>query len=193
MNLTEIIAEIDDKYPNAVSNASKVRKINNLQLRLYRKMKKQTYVDYAIVPDQPTYPLVMNIDDVFQVMVDGERYFDKRINDSALCSNFYSFVGTTTGDWIDIYPTPDSSKTTLTLWHYEVPAALSESSLGTTPTLDHDYHMLFVYYVCKEIAENNRDFDISAGYSQQYSQMEREMFASFQKPEVILVHNESGW
>lgn len=193
MTLTEIIAEIDEKYPNAVSSASKVRKINNLQLRLYRKMKKQTYVDYAIVPDQPTYPLVMNIDDVFQVMVDGKRYFDKRINDSAKDDNFYSFIGTATGDWIDIYPTPDLSKTTLTIWFYEVPDPLSESNLNISPSLDPDYHMLFVYYVCKEIAENSRDFDISSGYSQQYNQMESEMFASFQKPEVILVHSESGW
>lgn len=193
MTLAEIIAEIDEKYQNGIGNESKVRKMNILQKKLFRKMKKQTFVDYEITADQPQYPLVMNIDDVFQVLIDGKEIPDKKIADtSSSCAKYYAFVGTKTGDWIDIHPTPIQDGT-LTIWHYEVPDQLDTVDLNKSPQLDPDYHMLFVYYVCKEIAENYRDFDIANGFAIQYNQLEREMMASFQDPEVILVHSESGW
>ncbi len=202
MNLTEIIAEIDEKYPNGLSSASKVRKMDYLQKRLYRKMRKQTYASYDLTPDQPEYPITQNISDIFQVDIGNStsncytRYMEKKINDTATdCwSHYYSFIGdVTAGDWINIYPTPTDTEDTMVIWFYEQPDTLSADDLTVTPPLDPDYHMLFVYYVCKEIAENYRDFDISTGYAIQYNTLEAEMFSTFQKPEVELVHNESGW
>lgn len=202
MTLTEIIAEIDEKYPNAITAASKVRKMDYLQKRLYRKMRKQTYASYTLTPDQPTYPITQNISDIFQVDIGNEtsncfqRYMHKKINDTSTnsWSHYYSFIGdVNAGDFIDIYPTPTDTEDTMVIWSYEQPDTLSASDLSKSPTLDPDYHMLFVYYVCKEIAENYRDFDISTGYVVQYNELELEMFSTFQAPEVKLVHSESGW
>jgi len=202
MTLNEIIAEIDEKYPNGLTAASKVRKMDYLQKRLYRKMRKQTYASYTLTPEQPTYPITQNIDDIFQIDIGNEtanlfeRYPQKKINDTSVdnWSRYYSFVGdVNTGDYINIYPTPTDYEDTMTIWYYEEPATLSDSDLNFTPTLDPDYHMLFVYYVCKEIAENYRDFDISSGYTVQYNALESEMMGTFQAPEVKLVHSESGW
>lgn len=202
MTLNDIIAEIDEKYTNGLSDTSKVRKMDYLQKRLYRKMKKQTYASYELTPDQPTYPITQNIDDIFQVDIGNstdncfKRYMHKKINDTSTnCwSHYYSFVGdVNTGDYIDIYPTPCETEDTMVIWYYEEPDTLTADNLNASPTLDPDYHMLFVYYVCKEIAENYRDFDIANGYVMQYNQLESEMFSTFQAPEVRLVHSESGW
>jgi hypothetical protein len=202
VTLNDIIAEIDEKYPNGISSASKVRKMNFLQKRLYRKMRKQTYASYELTPDQPTYPLDTNINDIFQVEIGNStgncftRYMQKKINDTSTdCwSQYYSFLSDVdTGDYIDIYPTPTDNEDTMIIWSYEQPNDLDATQLGTSPSLDPDYHMLFVYYVCKEIAENYRDFDISTGYAIQYNALESEMFSTFQAPEVQLIHSESGW
>jgi hypothetical protein len=198
MDTPAIIAEIDEKYPNAVSTPSKVRKMNYLQNRLYRKMRKQTYKSFVLTTGQPTYPISLNIDDIFQVNIGTEstscfhEYPHKKINDTSKdYSKYYSFISdSSTGDWIDIFPTPTDIEDTMVIWYYEQPNQITATS---TPTLDPDYHMLFVYYVCKEIAENYRDFDIANGYAVQYNNLEMEMMGSFQKPEVILVHSESGW
>lgn len=199
MTLTEIFAEIREKYPNAVDDTSIVRKMDYLQKRLYRKMRKQTFLSFYTVPGLSTYPLPVNIDDVFQVDVGNtsanrfHQYYHKKINDSSTkYSRYYSFIGdSVAGDWIDIYPTPTAFDDTVVVWFYEQPETLVVG--GASPTLDSDYHMLFVYWVCKEIAENYRDFDISSGYTQQYNDLEKEMMGTFQDPEVIIVHSESGW
>jgi hypothetical protein len=204
MTLTEIIAEIDEKYPNSVSSASKVRKMSILQKRLYRKMGKQTFASYGTVTNQPSYPITQNIDDIFDILVGSSvtnkfhSYPRKMLKDttwgSETCGRWYTFFGdVTTGDYIDIHPTPDNSVDTYVIWYYEEPADLDPDTLNSTPPLDHDYHMLFVYHVCKEIAENYRDFDIATGYAQQFNELYLEMASTFQNPEVILVHSESGW
>lgn len=202
MTLAELIAEIDEKYPNGLSATSKVRKMDYLQKRLYRKMRKQTFAFYDLTPDQAEYPITQNIDDIFQVDVGNKtgnvfnRYMNKKINDTSLdkSSRYYSFASDlTTGDWINIHPTPTTAEDTMVIWYYEEPITLDPTILTLSPSLDSDYHMLFVYYVCKEIAENYRDFDIASGYAVQYNTLEAEMFSTFQSPEVILVHIESGW
>jgi hypothetical protein len=199
MTIDEIIAEIDEKYPNGLSSESKVRKMDYLQKRLYRKMRKQTYATYELTTAQPSYPITINIDDIFQVSIGNETtdVFDeyplKKVNDTSTnCNRYYSFISDiSTGDWIDIYPTPTDTEDTMIIWSYEQPSTLTVDS--GSPSIDPDYHMLFVYYVCKEIAENYRDFDISNGYGMQYNQLESEFMSTFQDPEVILVHSESGW
>lgn len=201
MTLNDIIAEIDEKYPNGLTEDSKVRKMDILQKRLYRKMRKQTYESFALVTDQPTYPITMSIDNVYDVLIGNattnqfESYPFKKITDTSVTpSKYFSFVSDIVGgDYIDIYPTPDSSVDTMVIYYYEEPDTLTSTDLGVTPTLDPDYHMMFVYYVCQQIAENYRDFDIANGFAVQYNQMEKEFSSTFQDPEVILIHSESGW
>lgn len=199
MTIAEILAEIDEKYPNALDTTSKLRKMNYLQKRLYRKMRKQTFLSFNTVVDQPAYPLYVNIDNIFQVDVGSSvtnryyRHFEKKINDTSTTpSRYYSTYGdVVAGDWIDIYPTPTAAEDTVVIWYYEEPETLTVAS--GSPSLDEDYHMLFVYYVCKEIAENYRDYEIASGLALQYNAMEKEMMSTQQDPEVILVHSESGW
>lgn len=199
MTLAEILAEIREKYPNAVDDTSIIRKMDYLQKRLYRKMRKQTFFTFYTVPGLSNYPLPVNIDNVFKVDVgntttnDFIQYYEKKVSDSARkYSHSYTFIGdVSAGDWIDINPVPTAYEDTVIVWFYEEPATLTVG--GPSPTLDPDYHMLFVYWVCKEIAENYRDFDIANGYTIQFNDLEKEMAQTFQDPDVILVHNESGW
>lgn len=199
MTINDIIAEINEKYPNALTNDSLIRKMDIMQKRLYRKMRKQTYQSFSLVTDQPTYPITISIDNIFDVLIGSSTtntfnsYPEEKINDSAITtSQYHYFVSDIVGgDYIGIYPTPDTSVDTMVIYYYEEPDTLTTSSV--TPTLDPDYHMMFVYYVCQQIAENYRDFDIANGFAAQFNQLEQEFSSTFQDPEVILVHSESGW
>lgn len=199
MTLAEILAEIREKYPNAVDDTSIIRKMDYLQKRLYRKMRKQTFLTFYTVPGLSNYPLPVKIDNVFKVDVGNtttnvfKQYYEKKVSDSARkYSHSYTFIGdVSAGDWIDINPVPTAYEDTVVVWFYEEPVTLVVG--GPSPTLDPDYHMLFVYWVCKEIAENYRDFDISSGYTIQFNDLEKEMMQTFQDPDVILIHSESGW
>lgn len=206
MNLTEIIAEIDEKYPNSTTSDSKVRKMNTLQKRLFRKMRKQTFASYSLTNGVSSYPITQNIDDIFDVLVGNSTanvycsYPKRKLTDTAWgsTSSYYGkwytfFSDPTAGDYLDIHPTPTTNENTMVLYYYEEPPQLNSGDLNSTPTLDVDYHMLFVYYVCKEIAESYRDFEIANGFSIQYNELYSEMQSTFQEPEVKLVHSESGW
>jgi hypothetical protein len=201
MTLNDIIAEIDEKYPNGLSADSKVRKMDILQKRLYRKMRKQTFQSFSLVTDQPIYPISMSIDNIYDVLVGSNAtnqfvsYPNKKIVDTSITtSKYHYFVSDlVAGDFIGIYPTPDDSVDTMVIWYYEEPETLTSTNLNISPSLDPDYHMMFVYYVCQQIAENYRDFDIANGFAIQFNQLESEFSSTFQDPEVILVHSESGW
>jgi len=108
---------------------------------------------------------------------------------------WHTFFGDTVSntDFIDIHPTPDSYNDTMVIWFYEETGPIDYDDLSASPLLDYDYWMLFVYFMCKEIAENYRDYDIANGFADQYNQLYREFQGVFQKPEVITVHSESGW
>lgn len=199
MNLTEVIAEVDEKYPNGLSTASKVRKADVLQKRIYRRLKKQNYVTYDLLTDQSEYPLTVEQSSVFQVDVRNATSFKfsnyplREVEDyTKKDSKYHYFISDPgVGDWIGIHPTPTDNEDAVTIYYYEVPGTLSD--INSTITLYENYRMMLVYGICKEIAENYRDTDIAAGFAYQYNELETELLGLGKKSDVLTVRNDMGW
>lgn len=201
MTLTEILAEIDEKYPNALSSASKVRKADVLHKKIFRKLKLQTFSTYDLVTDQPTYPITMKITDIFQVEINDvicnkfNVYPLRKATDFINRHTKYHYFTSdpSSGDWIGIYPTPTANETTMVLNYYEVPITLDPAALTVAPMLDPNYHMMLVYGVCKEISENYRDTLMSSGFASQYNALEVELFGLIRDSDILTVQNKMGW
>lgn len=199
MNLTEIIAEIDEKYPNGLTSASKIRKADIIQKRIYRLLKKQNFVNYDLLTDQADYPLTVDITSVFQIDV-------RDVNSGKFCtyplrevtditkdySKYYYFTSDPgTGDWLGLYPVPTDNEDLVAVYYYEVPGTLSD--INSTVTLYENYRMMLVYGVCKEIAENYRDTDNATGFAIQYNALESELLGLGKRSDVLTVRNGMGW
>lgn len=201
MNLTALIAEIDEKYPNGLSVDSKLRKADLIQKRIYRSLKRQNFVIYDIVEDQPTYPLSVDITSVFQVDVtcnDGSKYHNyplRKVTDPTNKYTRYSYFlsDPVTGDWVGIYPTPTDKEDSIAIYYYEVPKTLDSANMSSSPMLDEKYQLLLVYGVCKEISENYRDSDIANGFTIQYNALESELLGLQRHSDVPTVRNGMGW
>lgn len=199
MNLTDVIAEIDEKYPNGLDVSSKVRKADIIQKRIYRILKKQNFVSYDLLTDQAEYPLTVEMNSVFQVDVrnvtSGKycRYPLRKVLDITNdCSKYYYFTSDPgIGDWIGLYPTPTVNEDLATIYYYEVPGSLSD--ISSTITLYENYRMMLVYGVCKEIAENYRDTDNATGFAIQYNALESELLGLGRSSDVLTVRNGMGW
>jgi hypothetical protein len=167
VNLTEIVAEIDEKYPSGYDTASKVRKIDKLQKKLYRTVVKNTIVTtYELLEDQPQYALGIHPSKIREVLVDGKMYEYKQIESQA-ASRFFYILKEGATYYIGLYPTP-TTETELMIYHYEEPTTVSSADMTVSPDLDADFHDLFVYGICKELAENDRAFDIANGFTRMY-------------------------
>ena len=165
MNLTEILAEIDEKYPNALSNDSKVRKINNIQNKLFRTVVKRTITTgINLIKDLSIYSIDFSPTKIREVLVDGLKYEYRQL-ESVAGSRFYYILD---GD-LGIYPTPTADlENGILIYHYQEPAQLSASDLIVIPDLDEDFHSLLVYGTCKELAEADQRYDLANGFMQQY-------------------------
>jgi hypothetical protein len=201
MILSDILAEIDEKYPNALSVSSKVRKADILHKEIYRRLKYQTSSSYDLLTGQPTYPLTMKLSDIFQVEINDVKcnkfniYPLRKVTDFINRHTKYHYFTSdnATGDWIGIYPTPTRNETTMVINYYEVPITLDPNVLSATPMLDQNYHMMLVYGVCKEIAENYRDSLMLSGFVGQYNALESDLFAIQKDSDVWTVQNKMGW
>lgn len=188
MNLTEIIAEIDEKYPNAFTNDSKVRKINKVQRKIFRSHVKRTVAEsVSILTDVALYPLTYSPDKIREVLVNGKKYEYRQIESNALTEFFYIL-----DEGIGIYPTPTEDGTMI-IYHYQEPTALSSSDLSASPDLDEDYHDLLIYAVCKELAESYKEFDTANGFVTQYKEELNNFIEANQDTEPSEIQEEGRW
>jgi len=169
MTLGEILGEIDERYPNALSNDSKVRKINKLQKQLFRTVVKNTVgTMYDLIADQAQYPISIHPSKIRELLVNDVSYPYKQLESEATSRFFYILKGDV-GYYVGLYPTPTEDVTDgLLIYHYDTPADLSPNDLNSAPQLDEDFHDLLIYGVCKELAEINKEFDVANGFIQQY-------------------------
>lgn len=165
MTLYEILAEIDEKYPNALANDSKVRKINNLQNKLFRTAVNETEAIYMnIIGDISEYEIDFPPSRIRKVLVNGFQYPYKQI-ESAGDAAFCYVVGNILG----VYPVPTEDSTNgLLIYKYRDATQLSSSNLTVVPDFDPDYHNILVYGVCKELAENDARYDVANAFMTQY-------------------------
>jgi hypothetical protein len=188
VNLTEIIAEIDEKYPNAFTNDSKVRKINKLQKKIFRRHVTRTVVEsVAILTGVPVYPLTYSPEKIREVLVNGKKYEYRQLESDGLAEFYYELDA-----GIGIYPTPTEDGTMI-IYHYQEPAPLSASDLSASPDLDEDYHDLLVYGVCKELAESYKEFDTANGFVTQYKEELNNFLDANQSTEPSEIQEEGRW
>lgn len=168
MTLTELLDEIQEKYAHALSNASVIRKIDGLQKRIYRVLKKEVTTTLTVAPGQLWYePKYRTTDgavrpsDVRDFLVNGVSYPYQDLQELAK-PYYYFYVNGKYG----VYPTPETNST-ISVFHYYTPATLSTSS--TSVEIDDDFQNILVYGTCKEIAETMQDFDAANGYAIQYN------------------------
>lgn len=169
MNLQQILDEIQEKYPHALTNASVCNKLNQIQKELFRTIYKPIVIDVLeIVADSQFYLLGYSNTRIIDVLVNGVEYSEANVK-GVSNTNFYWFVNDTI---IGLYPTPtENSENGLTIFRYKEPTELTGSDLTVIPDFDPDFHMMLVYYACKVIAENFKDFDVANGFSMQYNSL----------------------
>ncbi|MVP00348.1 hypothetical protein [Paenibacillus lutrae] len=186
LTVAQIIEMADRKYPNARSEADKIYDINDLNKRLHRKFKIPAAESFEILAGQSSYPTGIDTEKFISIVVDGREYRHKQLMaSSSWASRYY----TNLGGFTILHPTPDIDST-MTIYHYGTPQVISKTS--DIPSLHEDYHMIFVYYLCKQAAEEQRD-DIGNVFIGDYIDLEKDIMTEFQDPEVITITNESGW
>lgn len=197
MNLADVIAEIREKYPNGYDDPSLIRKADLIQKRIYRLLKKENWLSFDLIAEQAEYPLPVDQHNVFQVTVMSAGVSQKyplrqMIDFTQTDSKYFYFVSTPeVGDWIGLYPVPTANETQITIYFYEVPGNLTDTS--SVITLYENYRMMLVYGVCKELAENSREMDMANGFAQQYNTLESELMGLGKKTDVKTVRNTMGW
>lgn len=198
MNMTDILAEIDEKYPNGLTPDSKARKADMYHKRIYRKLKKQNFLSINLITGQAEYPISIDPSDIIQVDVRTKNsliyntYPLLKVTDSVTSNNYYYIVSDQgIGDWIGLNPLPTDNEDIVTIYYYDTPATLTVG--GPSPTLNEKYHMMLVYGVCKDIAENYRDTDNAFGFVSQYNALETELLGYLQDPITIKLQDARRW
>jgi hypothetical protein len=184
----EIIDRAKLKVPNNEDVTVQIKIIDNIQKRLYRKYKIPTAFNYEILEGQSFIDVGIIPSKIFDVLVDGESYPNKKlIGTTTDASRYHFFFDTLLG----IYPAAKADGT-LTVYAYESPESLT--SVGQTPSLDGDYHDIFVYGLAKHLAETVQKFDLAAQFRMDYEQLEEELALVYPfTPEVKTIMSESGW
>lgn len=176
MTVQEILNAIIRKYPHSFENQVIIDMINEIQKRLFRTIyKAETATVYDLIADNPFYPIDYSPQSIIDVVVNGKEYKPKNIATSA--SNRYYYI--TEDNTIGLYPTPLEDVTSgLTVFRYAEPATLTTTDLSVEPDFDKAWHMMLVYAVCKEIAENALDSDRANGFAAQYNGLENDYYGS---------------
>ncbi|KAF6578295.1 hypothetical protein G9G54_13540 [Paenibacillus sp. EKM212P] len=169
MILQEILDEIAEKYPHGLSNDSVIRKINSIQIELFRTtFKVNDRMSMDLQAGVFEYPLPTKRSNVIDVLVNGTEIMYQDVKKEANIP-FYYFTGY---NLIGIYPTPDKTvKNGMTIFYNHEPKVLTVSDVGTSPELDRDFHMLLVYGALVQIAENFNDVAMVNNYTAKYNGM----------------------
>lgn len=191
MELQEIIAEISEKYPHSLSNASVIRKLNQVQNELFRTtFRVKTMSIFNLQKDVFAYKLPFPQTNIIEVVVNGEElhYQDYRQKSN---SPFFYFVDSRT---LAIYPTPDKDvENGLALFYFRYPAQLSETDLNAIPELDQDFHMLLVYGALVQIAEAYADVDMVNNFTSKYNGLIEEFqTANNETPKGLMIEDVMG-
>lgn len=168
MLLSEILAEIAEKYPHSLTNASVIRKLNDVQNTLYRtEIKRITQDAYNLTAGTFLYTLPFPFSSLVNVIVDGQQYDYQATDAQSYGTPFYYFNGSKT---LGLYPTPTKTITGgIVLTHYIYPTQMLESALTVAPDLDSDFHMLLAYGALVQIAENYADVAMVNNFAARYN------------------------
>lgn len=190
MILQDILAEILEKYPNAPEQSSIIRKINVLQKELFRTIYKPIVTtQYDLIAENPFYGITYSPSKVIDVVVNSVEYVSVNIKGKA-DANFYWF---TDDDCIGLYPTPSEDIADgMTIFRYKEPRFLADSDLNIEPDFDRDFHMLIVYRICKQLAENNKQYDVAADFTVEVNKLMQDFEKGKQEPDYRQIQDVYG-
>lgn len=175
MKLQEIINTIMLKYPHSYGIDDIIQIVNRVQVELFRTIfKPHTATQYDLIADNPFYALGFSPKRIIELLVNGKEYRLVNIRNDFTPREFYY---EDENNAVGIYPTPTESVVGgLVIFHYVEPVTLTSSNLAAIPDLDSAWHMLLVYRVCKELAEDARDTDMVNGFITQIDGLEKDYF-----------------
>jgi hypothetical protein len=177
MTLQEIINRVRMLYPpsSKYGNPDIISMINDAQNRIFRTMyKPQVATVYDLEAGNPAYPAAFSPENIIDVVVNGKEYPYQNIKYAA--QPYYYYV---LDDYsIGIYPTPTEDITRgLKIYHDKEPVTLN--GLNDVPELDSAWHMLIVYYACRECAIIENDDKVSK-FIGEINELERQFRRSIQ-------------
>lgn len=183
MTYEEIITEADERYPNGFSVTSKLRKLYNLETKLMRTIYRiKTATKYDILSGQFLYPLEFHHSKIISVVWEGVSISYEEINPDDASPPFYYTYENSLGR----HPTPDKDvEGGLVIFHYSEPRKVTESNYGGLyPSFDPDFPMVLVFGLCRDMAESNREYDISRDYKSKYDEEVRDFKKANPEPEI---------
>lgn len=182
LTIQEIIDEADEKFPNAIGTASKIRKIYLHEANLLRTIfRKKTAMTFDLSSEQFLYPLDFSKDKIIYVIVDGTKYNYEEIDDATTSSPFlYTYENS-----LGIYPTPETTvENGILVYYYAEPIKYNESNLTNYPTLEADFHPLLVYALLIDLAETSRDQEMVNNFTTKYNGLIQDYKKSNMEPEL---------
>jgi hypothetical protein len=191
VTLTELVSEIQEKYPHGMPNDKVVKKMDDIQKRVFRIFKKLVRTEITTIAGQKWYDdthfgKIIRPGDIRDFVVGGMSYPYKDIADET-GAMYYFYVDGKYG----IVP-EQVANTKITIFHYHIPATLNWATTSMVPEIDEEFQNILVYGACKEIAENFQDFDAANGYAAQYNYFLDE-FLKYNKPNVPATIREEWW
>lgn len=179
LTLRQIVDMADKRVPNTETDDTKVTYLNQLQLQLFRKFKFPEEMEkIQTVKNQALYTLPSYIEPsrIVSIVVtdfDGSNptLYTYKSNMDELTGNKYYFVRTESSNMIRIYETPDITGDLIMINYQQSANTLSSSDMTISPKFSKDYHMLFVYGLCRELAEINNDVTLANNYDTKYREL----------------------
>ena len=153
MNLQKILEQMDARVPNTQTPTTKVLLLNERQKQWFRDFKVPDELQvFDTAPGVSFYPLPsasMAPDTIKPgaFTVDGEPYAYRHPGDEADVPFWTIIQGQ-----LFLYPEPTRAAT-VTILHTPRYADLSENNTAAVPSFPADYHMLYVYAGCVDVAE----------------------------------------
>lgn len=180
MTVQEMLDELQLKYPHSYTNAQVVNRMDRLQKRIFRQLNTydKTQMNLQGAGNDTLNASGIKPRTIRKFTIDNIEYpFWRPEEEKPVRYYYYSSTST-----IKYFPPTSTAGMILDLWYYVTPTTLSANTLGATPDLDSDYHMLLVYGVAKEIAEDLRDGSMATAFAVAYNDLYNEMQQGYQDP-----------
>lgn len=192
MTIQEMLDELLLKYPHSYTNTQVVNRMDRLQKRIFRNLNTIAYDNYSTTPSTALgeYSWLTSSykqNQIRKLLIDGLEY-GYWTPEEDKPARFYFYMN----DSIYLFPSEVGNTIDVEIWYYKIPATLSTGNLSASPELQSDFHMMLVYGVAKEIAEDMRDGSMATAFAVAYNDMYTEMQQGYKNPENYVV-KEIAW
>lgn len=183
-----LLNAVDDIYPNAMSNATKVRYMN-MAVRGLSPYFGLIAEDNSLVTveDQDAYSFPTGISDVAQIIefavgtqatpsnrYDYTKYYlSKRDDDPMIGDSYFQIVDSNGDKKLCIYPVPTTADLPIVIRYHKQLTELSADNLSAEPEFDSRFHDLLVFYCIHQICASGSSPDTLQAdiYMQKYDDM----------------------